>query len=107
MRIITTRPYSRNADKLLTAEERREAEDQIARNPKAHPIIQGTGGIRKARAARSGAGKRGGVRIIYYFWTSEEMIYFLTVYPKGRKDDLSSREKKALRELVKTLKEET
>jgi hypothetical protein len=92
---------------MLTRKERQEAEDLIAHNPKAHPVVPGTSGIRKARAARGGGGKRGGVRIIYYFWTSEETIYFLIAYPKSRKDDLDEREKKSLKELVKTLKEET
>jgi hypothetical protein len=52
MKIVYTTIYEHKINAILTPLERRSAEDYIASNPTIHPVIQGTGGIRKARAAR-------------------------------------------------------
>jgi hypothetical protein len=46
--------------RLLSAEERAAMEQSIASAPEAHPVVAGTGGVRKARWGRQGKGKRGG-----------------------------------------------
>ncbi|NMB53217.1 MAG: type II toxin-antitoxin system RelE/ParE family toxin [Leptolinea sp.] len=46
-------------------------------------LVPGSGGVRKIRWAVSGRGKRGGVRVIYYFKKSEDEIWFLTIYQKN------------------------
>lgn len=56
--------YVRDADRLLDEQSQEELKDFLARNHKAGRIMQGTGGIRKLRWARPGAGKSGGVRVI-------------------------------------------
>ena len=40
-------------------------------NPEAGDLIEGTGGLRKLRFGdrRRAKGKRGGLRVIYYYWT--------------------------------------
>ena len=68
--------------------------------PKAGVLIQGTGGLRKIRWGIKNRGKRGGVRIIYYWQQSEEQIYLLTLYAKNEAADLSSDEKKMLKHMV-------
>jgi hypothetical protein len=65
MKVVATRGYDRRAAKLFTPGERAAAELEIALAPTAWPVIQGTSGARKARAARGGRGKSGGARIIY------------------------------------------
>jgi hypothetical protein len=105
MKIIRTTTFTRRAAKLLTDAEIMVAQSEIAADPLAWPIIQGTGGCRKARAARGNSGKSGGVRVIYFFWASEDSIYLLAVYAKNEQDNISAADKKALRNLVKSLKE--
>ncbi|MCC7016005.1 MAG: type II toxin-antitoxin system RelE/ParE family toxin [Rhodospirillales bacterium] len=100
MRVVATRQYDRRARKLLTAEERARAEVEIAAAPEAWPVIPGTGGARKARAARGGKGKSGGARIIYYFWLGEQLIYLIDVYAKSEKEDLTHAEKKEIRDFL-------
>jgi len=96
--------YIRRAEKLLSQSERTELIDYVAANPKAGDLIQGTGGIRKLRWARSGRGKSGGVRVIYYFHSEALPLYLLTVFGKGEKADLSQAERNELAKLVQVLK---
>ena len=103
MRLVFTTVYERKVRKLLSARERTVGEDEIARDPTRWPILQGTGGLRKARVARGSSGKSSGARVIYYFWVREDLIYFLTVYSKSTQSDISPDEKKALKSLVQTL----
>ncbi len=103
VQIVATKVYARRVAKLLTEEERRAAEDEIAEDPLRWPVIRGTGGLRKARAARGSSGKSGGARIIFYYWTREETIYLLTIYDKSSQSDLSESDKRALRKIVETL----
>lgn len=84
---------------LLSDEEYREFQLYLAENPTAGDVIKETGGLRKVRWASGGKGKRGGVRVIYYYKLSESQIRLLVIYKKGIKDDLSADERRALRAL--------
>lgn len=70
-------------------------------NPIAGAMIRRSGGLRKLRWAIEGRGKRGGIRVIYYYVTPDERIFMLAAYDKGAKDDLTDKEVAALRKLVK------
>ena len=59
--------------------------------------------MRKARAVRGSSGKRGGTRVIYYYWSSHDTIFLLTAYAKSAQTDLTAADKKALRDTVKSL----
>jgi len=48
----------------------------------------------------TGRGKRGGVRVIYYWVTAQDQILMLFMYPKNEKDDLTPRQLGMLREIV-------
>lgn len=71
---------------------------------RAHPIIAGTGGARKARMKRSGRGKSGSYRVIYYLQVADT-VWLLTFYDKIEKEELTPDEKADIRQLVKTIKE--
>lgn len=104
VRIVYTTLYERKVSAILTAAERIAIENEIASNPTLYPVIPGTGGIRKARAARGGKGKRGGARIAFYFWQVESTIFMLTAYAKSDQEDLHADEKKQIKLLVEALK---
>ncbi|MGC9193726.1 MAG: type II toxin-antitoxin system RelE/ParE family toxin, partial [Thermoplasmata archaeon] len=59
--------------------------------------------IRKVRYSLPGKGKRGGIRVIYYWIAKDDQILMLLAYPKSRKDTLTDRETAILRNLVKEL----
>lgn len=91
----------------LTDESLKDLQAALLTNPKAGDVIQGTGGLRKIRVSmgNSGKGKRGGARVLYVDIELKECIYFINVYSKDEKDDLTEDEKKAFKALVMILKE--
>lgn len=99
--------YERQAKRLLTETEKMALEDHIAEQPDAHPIIPGTGGVRKARWARGGKGKSGGVRAIYYSHLGQYAVYMLTLYAKSEQADLTGADKRAIKQIVLRLKGRT
>ncbi len=50
---------------------------------------------------RAMKGKSGGIRVIYYWVTEDDQIFFLVAYPKSVKDNLTDKETSILRQLVK------
>lgn len=72
----------------------------LARNPAAGDLIQRSGGFRKIRWSAKGRGKRGGVRVIYYWWNSEDVISMALIYAKNEQDDLTPAQLKILRTLI-------
>jgi mRNA-degrading endonuclease RelE of RelBE toxin-antitoxin system len=97
--------YQRNAERLLDAKEQDEMERHIADGPERHPLISGGSGMRKARWARPGRGKSGGVRVIYYF-AAPDAVYFIDLYAKNEKENISAAEKKALAKILRPIKQQ-
>lgn len=102
--VIATKRYERDAKRLLTEQERAALRDAIASNPEVYPVVRGTGGVRKARWSRQGKGKRGGVRVIYYYWTPDDEAYLLHIYAKSEQSDMSAADQKAVKAFVEVLK---
>lgn len=73
-------------------------------NPTVGDVIEGTGGLRKLRFAdtRRGKGKRGGLRVIHYYWTGGPEFWLFTLYDKGEMADLTTRQRVALKQLLKS-----
>ena len=83
-------------------------QEEVLANPKRGDVIPGTGGVRKGRyqdLSRS-KGSRGGLRYLFLDLSDVEKTYLIAIYDKGMKIDISSDEKKAIRELVQKLKME-
>jgi len=61
--------------------------------------MPGTGGFRKLRwqDARRTKGRRGGLRIIYYYFPSDNQIWLMTIYDKDEAADLTPTQKRALK----------
>ena len=75
---------------------------ELMANPMAGDVIEGTGGLRKVRQAdpRRGKGKRGGLRVIYYWWLGGGQFWLFTVYDKDQADDLSTEQRKLLKRML-------
>jgi mRNA-degrading endonuclease RelE of RelBE toxin-antitoxin system len=99
-------PFRATAERVGLAEDEREALTLfLAQNREAGAVVQGTGGLRKLRWPGKGKGKRGGYRVIYFFFDETMPLYLLAIYPKNRRVDLTSEQKKRLTALAKQLKE--
>ncbi len=72
-------------------------------NPVAGDVIEGSGGLRKLRFAdpRRRKGKRGGLRVIYYYWTGGPEFWLFTLYDKDQMADLTAKQRAAMKELLK------
>ena len=105
---VTTRSFEASAKKLLTEEDRRQLEMLLLANPRRGQVIERSGGFRKVRFARRSRreGKSGGTRVIYYFIQRNDRIYFIEVYAKGVKDDLTRAEENELRDVARVLEGE-
>jgi len=75
----------------------------LLKNPEAGDVIEGTGGLRKLRHGdpRRGKGKRGGLRVIYYWWDGGRQFWLFTLYDKDEMENLSATEKRALKGMLK------
>jgi len=98
--IIETSVFTRQVRALLTYDEYRELQEVLIVRPHAGAVIPGSGGLRKVRWAPAGRGKRGGVRVIYYWAISEEQILLLFMYSKSERDDLTLSQIRILRSIV-------
>jgi hypothetical protein len=103
MLIIETPTFSKMVTALLNDEDYRILQHILAANPEAGDIVQGGGGIRKIRFALPGKGKRGGVRVIYYWQKSKDTIFMLIAYIKSKKSNLTTEETTILKRLVKEI----
>ena len=98
-----TAVFTRGITALLSDDEYAELQGTLIVQPEAGDLIKDTGGLRKLRwsQARRGKGKRGGVRVIYYWYSSGSLIYMLLAYSKAEQDDLTAIQKRTLARLVK------
>ena len=101
--VAETEPFQRKVGRLLKDSEKAELIAYLSMHPNAGSLIQGAGGIRKLRWARSGGGKSGGVRVIYYFHNFGMPLYLLTLFGKNEKTNLSKAERNVLAKAVEKL----
>jgi hypothetical protein len=96
-------PFRRWRDDYLTDDEYRALQIVLMQNPEAGDVIRGTGGLRKLRFgdARRGKGKRGGLRVIYYYWVKGPEFWMFTLYDKDEAEDLSSKGRGVLSEMLR------
>lgn len=84
------------------ADDYRALQLHLTREPEAGDVIPGTGGFRKLRwpDPRRGKGKRGGLRVIYYYLASDDQVWLITVYDKDEAVDLSPAERRTLKGVI-------
>ena len=83
--------------------ELRAVENALLKDPQLGAVIEGTGGARKIRFQLEGRGKRGGGRVIYLDVYAKESIHMLFVYPKNVQSDLTSEQRKLIRQMIEQI----
>jgi len=101
MEIIETPIFTRRINDVLSDDEYGRLQWTLVINPEAGAVIPGCRGLRKLRWTIPGKGKRGGLRIIYYWYTQDEKIYMLLPYKKSEQGDLTHKQIKILSDYVK------
>lgn len=100
MEIIETSVFTRVIQELLTDNEYADLQFTLIKRPEVGTVIKNSGGLRKMRWASSGRGKRGGIRVIYYFVTADCQIRMLYAYAKSAKSDLDKDQLVVLRRII-------
>ena len=107
--VIEITSFSRKIDQFL--DERKVLKEDfdnlkksLAKDPEQGELIPGTGGVRKTRLKSATKGKRGGFRVCYFDDPGREELFLMTIYPKNEKENLSSDEKRALKEFSNMVK---
>lgn len=102
--VVETPEFLKQANSFMDDISKEDFISYIAGNPYDGDIITGTGGVRKIRwASNINQCKRGGARIIYYFYDKATPIFLFTAYGKNHKTDLTMAEKNMLAKVVRTL----
>jgi hypothetical protein len=101
MRFVETPVFTAAVRRQLDDESYRALQLALLLRPTQGPIIQGGAGLRKLRWAVEGRGKRGGVRLIYYWEPASQTFYMLYLYAKNEQGDLTADQLKMLAKLVR------
>lgn len=88
MEFIEAPLFTRRVHEYLNDDEYAALQWALALRPEAGAIIPGSGGIRKLRWAGKGRGKRGGLRVIYYWRDHKGEIWLLTLYAKNEAENI-------------------
>jgi len=105
MTVAETPSFIRQAAKLWTEDYKHAFVDFIAANPDAGDLIPDSGGLRKVRWGRPGIGKRGGVRVIYFYHDDTMPLYLLLIYAKAERENWTAAEKQRAQGLTETLRQ--
>lgn len=101
MRFVETHVFTAALRRHLDDDRYRELQVALMLRPEQGPVIKGSGGLRKVRWAAVGGGKRGGLRIIYYWVPGEQVFYMLYVYTKAEQGDLTPAQTRQLSRVVR------
>lgn len=101
MRFVETPVFTAVLQRHLDDERYRQLQLALILRPEQGPVIKGSGGLRKIRWAGVGGGKRGGLRVIYYWEPVEQAFYMLYVYAKSDQGDLTPTQTRQLGRLVR------
>ena len=100
MVIIETSVFTKLITSMMSDDDYKALQEVLVNRPDMGKVIRNSGGLRKVRWALDGKGKSGGIRVIYYWMTSDEQIYMLFAFQKSTQENLTKAQLSALRSIV-------
>ncbi len=102
MEFIEAPAFTHHLARYLDDEQYRRLQATLSTTPELGDVIPGTGGFRKLRWAdvRRGKGRRGGLRVIYYWFDGQNKVWLMTVYAKNEAVDLTPEQRKTLKAAI-------
>ena len=100
MIFIETPVFTKRIKALISDDEYRRLQVSLTVNPKQGALIKNGSGIRKVRWRTGSHGKRGGVRVLYYYAESLRQLRMLFVFGKNEQDNLTDEQLSQLRGIV-------
>lgn len=101
MRFIESPVFTASLRRHLDDEQYRALQVALTLRPDQGRLIPGGGGLRKLRWGAQGRGKRGGIRLIYYWAADEKTCFMAYMYAKNEQGDLSPTQLRALARVVR------
>ncbi len=101
MRFVETPVFTAALRRHLDHDRYRQLQIALMLRPEQGPVIRESGGLRKVRWATAGSGKRGGLRVIYYWAPREQAFDMLYAYSKAEQGDLTAVQTRQLAALVR------
>lgn len=106
---VQTKVFSDDLDALIAENkllviDYEELEKLLAKNPELGNLIQGAGGLRKIRLKSSSKGKRGGFRVCYFDFPEGEQLFFIVIYGKNEKENISKEDKEIFKKFIEKIK---
>ena len=102
MVILETTVFTKIVQSLMPDDEYRLLQNRLIETPEAGDLIKGSGGLRKVRWKLEGRGKRGGVRVIYYWAKSDYQIFMLFAYAKNEQEELTREQLSVLKKIIES-----
>jgi hypothetical protein len=99
---LETSTFTATVADYLTDDEYRQLQTEMLANPQVGDVMPRTGGFRKLRWAdsRRGKGKRGGLRVIYYWLLGDGQFWMFAIYDKDELENLTADQEKALKQAI-------
>jgi hypothetical protein len=94
--------FNKYRSDYLVDDEYQSLQRSLLESPSMGDVIQGTGGLRKIRWVdkNRNKGKRGGIRIIYYWYDGGSQFWFFTIFDKNEASDITPDQKKILKKML-------
>lgn len=102
MLFVETSIFTKEIQRLISDDNYRALQTALMLRPETGKLIKGSGGLRKVRWNLPGTGKRGAIRVIYY-WSPPDTIFMLFPYKKSEQEELTKDQLKILRRMIKEL----
>jgi mRNA-degrading endonuclease RelE of RelBE toxin-antitoxin system len=103
---IETPLFTKILPRYLDDDDYAKLQNALNAQPEAGDLVPGSGGVRKMRWGVQGRGKRGGLRVIYYFRTTRGLIWMLTLYAKNVRESIPAHVLKELKETIDDAKDD-